>query len=164
MVTTRKPTTAKMVKKPSSLLGSPKKKSVRKEVSEVSEVREIPEVPVTVSAAKPEVKKELSKKELKRAFYFLKEDVLEKIRKIAGEKNFLYFCYRLQTEFNFGASPEFWLTVESEKGKRKLVHFDRSEACREVFLSDHYYRYEEIVAAKEDGTLRSIGWINPIAA
>lgn len=159
MVTTRKPTTVKKVKKPSSLLGSPKKKSVRKEVSEVPEVREIPEVPVTVSVAKPVVKKEQ-----RRAFYFLKEDVLEKVRKIAGEKNFLYFCYRLQTEFNFGASPEFWLTVESEKGKRKLVHFDRSEACREVFLSDHYYRYEEIVAAKEDGTLRSIGWINPIAA
>ncbi len=158
MVTTRKPTTVKKAKKPSSLLGSPKKKSVRKDVHEV------PEIPVTVSAAKPVVKKELSKKELRRPFYFLKEDALEKVRKIAGEKNFLYFCYRLQTEFNFGESSEFWLTVESEKGRRKLIHFDRSETCREVFLSDHYYRFEEVMAAKADGTLRSIGWINPIAA
>lgn len=118
----------------------------------------------TSSVTTKAMKDEARRADLKRPFYFLKEDALERVRRLTGEKNFLCFCHRLQTEFNYGAGSEFWMTIESEQGKRKLVHFDRNQTCREVLLSSYNFRYEEVFAAKKDGTLRSIGAINQMAA
>lgn len=130
------------------LFGSPKKSKVEKSVE---------------SKAVTTVREPEDRRDLRKVFYFLKEDVLERVRKIAGEKGFLYFCHRLQSEFNFNDKDEFWIQLNTEKG-RKLVHFNRSESCRSVYLASYTFRYEEIIAAKKDGTLRSIGAINQMTA
>jgi len=92
-------------------------------------------------------------------FFFIKEESMEGIRKLSGEKQFLSVCHRLQTALNFNKQKELWMTIDSDNGKSTKAFFSRETLCKTVFLPLGFYRYGEVFAACRNGSVRSMGWV-----
>lgn len=83
-------------------------------------------------------------------FYLLREESLKFIRKLVGERNAIFLCHKLHTEFNANDRSDFWLIVKHKEGRLVQVHFNRDDYCRYLSLPKGYYRYGDVYVTNKN--------------